>query len=59
MIKRNVTIGNVPEGDLSIPQGAQAVILFAHGSGNDRHKYANDAIASAFTHRRAAEVKQC
>jgi putative phosphoribosyl transferase len=51
MIKRNVTIGNVLEGDLSIPQGAQAVILFAHGSGSDRHSARNGYVAQALNDR--------
>jgi hypothetical protein len=51
MIKRNVTIGNVLEGDLSIPQGVQAVILFAHGSGSDRHSARNGYVAQALNDR--------
>jgi putative phosphoribosyl transferase len=51
MIKHNVTIGNVLEGDLSVPQGAQAVILFAHGSGSDRHSTRNRYVAQALNDR--------
>jgi putative phosphoribosyl transferase len=51
MIKHNVTIGNVLEGDLSIPQEAQAVILFAHGSGSDRHSARNGYAAQTLNDR--------
>jgi putative phosphoribosyl transferase len=33
------------EGDLAIPQGAQAIILFAHGSGSSRHSTRNQYVA--------------
>ena len=31
--ERHVTISEGIEGDLAIPLGAQAIVLFAHGSG--------------------------
>jgi putative phosphoribosyl transferase len=33
------------EGDLSIPAGAQGVVLFAHGSGSSRHSPRNQFVA--------------
>jgi putative phosphoribosyl transferase len=35
----------VLEGDLSIPAGAQGVVLFAHGSGSSRHSPRNQFVA--------------
>jgi len=32
-------------GDLSIPAGAQGVVLFAHGSGSSRHSPRNQFVA--------------
>jgi pimeloyl-ACP methyl ester carboxylesterase len=36
----------VLQGDLSIPAGAQGVVLFAHGSGSSRHSPRNQFVAS-------------
>src|SRR5213596_3653740 len=33
------------EGDLNIPEGAQGVVLFAHGSGSSRHSPRNQFVA--------------
>ena len=33
-------------GDLVIPEGAQGVVLFAHGSGSSRHSPRNRYVAS-------------
>ena len=33
------------EGDLSIPAGATAIVLFAHGSGSSRHSPRNRYVA--------------
>src|SRR5438552_17774291 len=33
------------DGDLSIPVGAQGVVLFAHGSGSSRHSTRNQFVA--------------
>jgi hypothetical protein len=33
------------EGDLEIPEGARAVVLFAHGSGSSRHSLRNRYVA--------------
>lgn len=37
--------GRILEGDLAIPTGAEAVILFAHGSGSSRHSTRNQYVA--------------
>ena len=37
--------GAVLEGDLSIPQGATGLVLFAHGSGSSRHSPRNQYVA--------------
>lgn len=38
--------GVVLEGDLAIPEGARAVVLFAHGSGSSRHSPRNRMVAA-------------
>jgi dienelactone hydrolase len=38
-------------GDLALPAGARAVILFAHGSGSSRHSPRNRAVARALRER--------
>ncbi len=35
------------EGDLSIPEGARGIVLFAHGSGSSRHSPRNRRVAAA------------
>src|SRR5690242_13122653 len=35
------------EGDLSVPEGARGVVLFAHGSGSSRHSSRNRRVAGA------------
>ncbi len=45
-ITRQILVhGRLLEGDLAIPTGAKAVILFAHGSGSSRHSTRNKYIA--------------
>jgi putative phosphoribosyl transferase len=34
-------------GDLTVPEGAEAVVMFAHGSGSSRHSPRNRAVAAA------------
>ena len=36
---------HILEGDLQIPQGAQGVVIFAHGSGSSRHSPRNRYVA--------------
>ena len=35
------------EGDLGVPEGARALVLFAHGSGSGRHSPRNRFVAAA------------
>ena len=35
------------EGELAVPQGAQGIVLFAHGSGSSRHSPRNRFVAAA------------
>src|SRR5690242_14967571 len=35
------------EGNLSVPDGATGVVLFAHGSGSSRHSHRNQYVARA------------
>ncbi len=37
----------VLDGDLSIPEGARGIVLFAHGSGSSRHSPRNRQVAAA------------
>ena len=43
-INRNTTL----VGDLTVPEGARGVILFAHGGGGSRHSSRNKFVASTF-----------
>lgn len=40
-----ITSSVVLEGDLAVPEGARAVVLFAHGSGSSRHSKRNQHVA--------------
>jgi putative phosphoribosyl transferase len=42
--------GVLLDGDLAVPQQAQAVVLFAHGSGSSRHSPRNRRVAGALQH---------
>src|SRR5215216_1032757 len=45
-VTRQIVIrGRILEGDLAIPMGAKAVILFAHGSGSSRRSTRNQYVA--------------
>ncbi|MGE5568960.1 MAG: dienelactone hydrolase family protein [Rhodospirillales bacterium] len=39
----------VLDGDLSIPEGARGIVLFAHGSGSSRHSPRNRRVAAALS----------
>src|SRR5690348_1987660 len=48
--ERSVQVSAGPvtlEGNLSVPEGARAVVLFAHGSGSSRHSPRNRFVAGA------------
>lgn len=48
-LERSVTIPeNMLEGELTIPSGAQAIVLFAHGSGSSRFSQRNQYVAHVF-----------
>jgi dienelactone hydrolase len=38
------------KGDLSLPEGARALVMFAHGSGSSRHSPRNRAVAEVLQH---------
>jgi predicted phosphoribosyltransferase/pimeloyl-ACP methyl ester carboxylesterase len=44
------------EGDLTIPLGAQAVVLFAHGSGSSRYSSRNQFVANVLNNNRIATL---
>lgn len=44
------------EGDLTIPDGAEAVVLFAHGSGSSRQSSRNRYVAGVLNQRRLATL---
>ena len=42
----HIAVGSVTlEGNLSVPEGAGGVVLFAHGSGSSRHSPRNRHVA--------------
>jgi putative phosphoribosyl transferase len=43
-------------GDLSLPEGAQGLVVFAHGSGSSRHSPRNRAVAEVLQHSRQATL---
>src|SRR5215218_2368065 len=44
------------EGDLTIPLGAQAVVLFAHGSGSSRYSSRNQFVANVLNNKGIATL---
>jgi dienelactone hydrolase len=53
----HVTAGAVTlEGNLSLPEGAQGVVLFAHGSGSSRHSSRNRYVARLLNEARLATL---
>ncbi|MFL6498075.1 MAG: dienelactone hydrolase family protein, partial [Nitrososphaera sp.] len=61
MIKENVredhvTISEDLEGNLVIPAGTQAIVLFAHGSGSDRYSIRNRFVANSLNKRSIATL---
>jgi putative phosphoribosyl transferase len=46
----SIPVGDVAlEGDLTLPPGAQAVVVFAHGTGSGRHSPRNRLVASVLS----------
>jgi predicted phosphoribosyltransferase/dienelactone hydrolase len=56
MKERHVTILEGLEGDLTIPLGAQAVVLFAHGSGSSRYSSRNQFVATVLNNKGIATL---
>jgi len=54
--ERHVTISKELEGDLTIPLGAQAIVLFAHGSGSSRYSSRNQFVANALNNNTVATL---
>jgi putative phosphoribosyl transferase len=53
----HVTAGSVTiEGNLNLPKGARAIILFAHGSGSSRHSSRNRYVARMLNKARLATL---
>lgn len=58
-IERAVTVGtgNIAlEGDLTIPQDARGIVVFAHGSGSSRHSSRNRFVAESLQSARLATL---
>ena len=52
-----ITVGDVRlAGDLTVPETAAGVVLFAHGSGSSRHSPRNRAVAETFQRQGLATV---
>ncbi|HYZ59476.1 MAG TPA: alpha/beta family hydrolase [Nitrososphaeraceae archaeon] len=56
MKEHRVTILESLEGGLTIPLGAQAVVLFAHGSGSSRYSSRNRFVATVLNNNRIATL---
>jgi putative phosphoribosyl transferase len=54
--EQHVIISEGLEGDLTIPLGAQAIVLFAHGSGSSRYSSRNQLVANILNNRRIATL---
>jgi len=55
--EREVIVGALQlPGNLTVPAGASALVLFAHGSGSSRHSPRNRAVASALNARGMATL---
>src|SRR5215207_2163258 len=54
--ERHVTISEVLEGDMTIPLRAQAIVLFAHGSGSSRYSSRNKFVANMLNNKGIATL---
>jgi putative phosphoribosyl transferase len=54
--ERHVIISEGLEGDLTIPLGAQAIVLFAHGSGSSRYSLRNQFVANVLNNKGIATL---
>lgn len=48
--------GTTINGDLQVPDGASAIVVFAHGSGSSRHSPRNQYVAQTLVERRLATL---
>jgi predicted phosphoribosyltransferase/dienelactone hydrolase len=56
LTERHIIISEDVEGDLTIPLGAQAIVLFAHGSGSSRYSSRNQFVAAVLNKKRIATL---
>ena len=56
MTERHIVISEGIKGDLTIPLGAQAIVLFAHGSGSDRYSSRNQFVAAVLNNKGIATL---
>jgi putative phosphoribosyl transferase len=54
--ERLVAISERLEGDLTIPLGAQAIVVFAHGSGSSRYSSRNQLVATVLNNKGIATL---
>jgi putative phosphoribosyl transferase len=54
--QRHVAILEALKADLTIPLGAQAIVLFAHGSGSSRHSSRNQFVANVLNNKGIATL---
>ena len=54
--ERHVVISERLVGDLTIPLGAQAIVLFAHGSGSSRYSSRNQLVATVLNNKGIATL---
>lgn len=54
--EHQVIISEELEGDLAIPLGSQAIVLFAHGNGSSRHSVRNQFVSSVLNNRGIATL---
>jgi putative phosphoribosyl transferase len=54
--ERHITISEGLEGDLTIPLRAQAIVLFAHGSGSSRYSLRNQFVANVLNNKGIATL---
>jgi putative phosphoribosyl transferase len=56
LTERHIIISECVEGDLTIPLAAQAIVLFAHGSGSGRYSSRNQLVAGVLNNKGIATL---
>ena len=56
LTERHIIISEGIEGDLTIPLAAQAIVLFAHGSGSSRYSSRNRFVAAVLNNKGIATL---